>query len=78
MTSPDALRAAAAALAAASEALAAAQMILSDIVDETLPAEPRDIPPLGGDCRHLKAMEIQTFGDGAPLWLCPDCDETLS
>lgn len=78
MPSLDALQAASAALHAASRALAAAEILISEILDETMRAESGDVSEIEAGCRHLRAMEIQTFGDGAPLWLCPDCDETLS
>lgn len=75
MADEELLRAAIAAFESAGRSFDAARLVLKQIVDGQVPAEP---VVNDGVCRHRDAVEVTTMGDGAHVWLCPDCGDQFS
>jgi hypothetical protein len=79
MDDRQALAVAVAAFESAARALEAARQVLVALVAPE-PAGGSSEPSGGtsGGCRHVDAVEITSLGGGAPVYLCPDCQEQFS
>lgn len=73
-TNDPILEAVLAAFESARQSFESARLLLAQIVDE---ASTETSVEWTGECPHRDAFEVTTLGDGAPVWLCPDCGEQI-
>jgi hypothetical protein len=74
MVSDPLIAAAVAAFESAARSFESARLLLHELVDQ---AEARNNYRDNDICHHPDAIEVSTLGDGLPVWVCPDCGESI-
>lgn len=76
----DLLRAMLSSFDAATQSLDSCRILLSRLLDEIAPMTDVEIDDdlTLGRCPHPDAIEVTSFGDMDPLYICPDCGEQFS
>jgi hypothetical protein len=74
MVSDPLIAAAIAAFESAARSFESARLLLHELVDQV---EARDNYFQDDTCHHPDAIEVSTLGDGMPVWVCPDCGESI-